>query len=89
MKNVFTKKQSRDIIKKDYNPLKVNYKIYERGSELFNMEKENKKKISLEGFTQERIMQNANLFSNEELTIIKNNSILMEKIYILGVLDNI
>ena len=26
----FTKKESNNIIKKDYNPLKVNYKIYER-----------------------------------------------------------
>lgn len=33
-KNVFTKKESNDIIKKDYNPLKVNKKIYERGSGL-------------------------------------------------------
>ncbi len=31
----FTKKESNDIIRKDYNPLKVNYKIYKRGSGLF------------------------------------------------------
>lgn len=39
-KNVFTKKESNDIIKKDYNPLKVNYKIYERGSGLFMEDEE-------------------------------------------------
>lgn len=29
-RKVFTKKESNNIIKKDYDPLKVNYKIYER-----------------------------------------------------------
>jgi len=40
MKKVFTKKKGKDIMKKNYNPLKVNYKIYERGSELLNMKRE-------------------------------------------------
>lgn len=35
MEKLFTKKESNDIIRKDYNPLKVNYKIYKRGSGLF------------------------------------------------------
>lgn len=38
-KKVFTKKESNDIIKKDYNPLKVNKKIYERGSGLLMEDK--------------------------------------------------
>ncbi len=32
---VFTKKETKDIIKKDYNPFEVNSKIYKRRSELF------------------------------------------------------
>ena len=39
MKNIFTKKESNDIIKEDYNPLKVNEKIYKKGSGLFNMKR--------------------------------------------------
>ena len=34
-KKVFTKEERNIIINKDYNPLKVNYKIYKRGSGLF------------------------------------------------------
>lgn len=34
-KKVFTEKERNSKIKKDYNPLKVNYKIYERGSGLY------------------------------------------------------
>lgn len=36
-KKLFTERQKNDTIKEDYNPLKVNYKIYERGSGLYNM----------------------------------------------------
>lgn len=36
-KKVFTKKKMNDTIRKDYNPLKVNEKFYERGSGLYNM----------------------------------------------------
>ena len=32
---LFTKKKENDTIRKDYNPLKVNYKIYRRGSGLY------------------------------------------------------
>lgn len=35
VKKGFTKGESNIIIKKDYNPLEVNYKIYKRGSGLF------------------------------------------------------
>lgn len=35
---VFTKNDVKGIIKKNYNPLKVNEKIYEKGSELLSME---------------------------------------------------
>ena len=34
-KKVFTNEERNNIISKDYNPLKVNYKIYKRGSGLF------------------------------------------------------
>ena len=37
---VFTKKESNDIIRKDYNPLKVNEKIYEKGRGLLMNNKE-------------------------------------------------
>lgn len=46
MKNIFTKKESSDIIKEDYNPLKVNEKIYEKGSGLFKMKNGLLKEIS-------------------------------------------
>lgn len=36
---IFTKERRNSRIKKNYNPLKVNYKIYKRGSGLY-MEKE-------------------------------------------------
>ena len=91
-KKVFTKKKIKDIIKKDYNPFKVDYKIiYKRGSRLYNMEDivlEEKNKLNLKTFVNERIVKNANLFSEKELSIIKNNITLIEKIYILGILDN-
>lgn len=38
-KKAFTNDERNIIIKKDYNPLKVNYKIYKRGSGLFMKEK--------------------------------------------------
>lgn len=84
---VFTKKKGNDIISKDYNPFEVNCKIYERRSELQKMEKENK--LNLEKFINQRIMDNTYLFSDEELTNIRNNNVLIQKIYILGMLDTI
>ena len=41
-RKVFTKEKSRGTIKEDYNPLKVNYEIYRRGSGL-NMKSKNEK----------------------------------------------
>lgn len=91
--NVFTKNESNNIIREDYNPLKVNYKlIYEEreGIQMKELKKEElKEKLNLKEFTNKRIMENINLFSDKEMEIIKNNSLLIEKIYILGVLDNI
>lgn len=89
---VFTNNKINNIIRKNYNPLKVNYKIYKRGSELYKMEDiilERKNELNLKAFVNERIIKNAILFSEEELSVIKNNSILVEKLYILGILDNI
>ena len=50
---------------------------------------EDKNKLNLKEFTNKRIMENVNLFSKEELTILRNNKTLIEKIYILGLLDGI
>ena len=53
------------------------------------MEKEEvKKELNLNEFINQRIMKNYNLFSEEEITLIKNNRILINKIYMLGILDN-
>lgn len=90
-KKVFTKKKVSDTLKKNYNPLKVNYKIYKRGSEVHKMENvvlERKNELNLKMLVNERIIKNANLFSEEELSIIKDNSNLIEKLYLLGMLDN-
>lgn len=53
-KKLFTKKEVKDIINKNYNPLKVNYKlIYKRGSGLYNMKnvvlEEIRKELDLKG----------------------------------------
>lgn len=48
-----------------------------------------KKDVILEEIFQERISENVKLFSKEELTIIENNSILMKKMYMLGLIDTI
>ena len=90
---VFTNKKSNNIIKTIYNPLKVNCKIYKRGSGLFMKETnealENKEKLELKEFINKRVLNNINLFSKEELSIIKENDTLVEKLYMLGFLDNI
>lgn len=44
-KKLFTNKERNIIINKDYNPLKVNYKIYKRGSGLFMMKNKELKEI--------------------------------------------
>ena len=92
-KKVFTNNKKNNIIKTIYNPLKVNCKIYKRGSGLFMKETnevlEDKNKLNLKEFTNKRIMENVNLFSKEELTILRNNKTLIEKIYIWGLLDGI
>ena len=49
-KKVFTKKKGKDIIKKDYNPLKANYKICEERDGLYMKKillKEIRKEIDL------------------------------------------
>lgn len=75
---VFTKKESNDIIKKDYNPLKVNEKIYEKGSGLLM------KDITLSKFVEERIKENKKLFTTKELVCINSNKECINKIYLLG-----
>lgn len=91
-KKLFTKKNTKGIIKKNYNPSEVNWKIYKRKGEKYIMEDkilESKCKLNLRKLAHERIIKNANVFSEKELSIIKNNSILVEKLYILGILDSI
>ena len=44
-KNLFTNEGRNNIIEKDYNPLKVNYKIYKRGSGLFMKKSKELKEI--------------------------------------------
>lgn len=43
----------------------------------------------IEDIIQNRINSNKNIFTEKELKIIKNNDILIHKIYLLGALDNI
>ena len=43
-----------------------------------------KEKNNLEKFIVERVEENKNLFTEEEMEIIKNNTILIKKIYLLG-----
>lgn len=45
--------------------------------------------LDLKEFIYERIEKNTNLFSDSEMTIINNNRSLMEKIYLIGILDNV
>lgn len=46
-----------------------------------------KKKDLLKKFLERRIEENKNLFSHQELEIIKQNPNLIKKIYILGIKD--
>ena len=46
-----------------------------------------KKKDLLKKFLEKRIEENKNLFSHQELEIIKQNPNLIKKIYILGIRD--
>lgn len=46
-----------------------------------------KKKDLLKKFLEKRIKENKNLFSHQELEIIKQNPNLIKKIYILGIKD--
>ena len=57
---LFTKKESKVTIRKNYNPLKVNYKIYERGSGLCmeNIVLNNlKKELNLKNGTKEKVVE--------------------------------
>lgn len=88
---VFTKKIGNDIIKKDYNPFEVNL-IYKRRDGLCMKEieiGEINENLDLKEFIYGRIEKNASLFSDSEMTIINNNRSLMEKIYLIGILDNV
>lgn len=88
---VFTKKRGNDIINKDYNPFKVNL-IYERRDVLFMKKTEEEKinnNLNLKQFIDERIEKNTNLFSESEMKIINSNESLIEKVYLIGILDNI
>ena len=49
--------------------------------------KASKKKDLLKKFLEKRIEENKNLFSHEELEMIKQNPNLIKKIYILGIKD--
>lgn len=49
--------------------------------------KASKKKDLLKNFLEKRIEENKNLFSHEELEIIKQKPNLIKKIYILGIKD--
>ena len=49
--------------------------------------KASKKKDLLKKFLEKRIEENKNLFSHQELEIIKQNPNLIKKIYILGIKD--
>lgn len=60
VKKLFTKKEEKYTIGKDYNPLKVNYEIYGKGSGLFNMEKEILKEIKKGLNLKERIIVHIN-----------------------------
>lgn len=47
------------------------------------------KRIDLENFIKERILENKELFTEEELTVINNNNIITKKIYLLGFKNSI
>lgn len=47
------------------------------------------RKSDLEIFVQERIKENEELFTEEELTVINNNNIILKKIYLLGFKNSI
>lgn len=59
-KKLFTKNKAKDIINKNYNPLKVNCKIYKRGSGLYNMEDKILKEIKKDLNLKERIIVSIN-----------------------------
>lgn len=46
-------------------------------------------KINMEKIVKERIKENKNLFTEEELQFINNNVNAIKKIYLLGILDKI
>lgn len=48
-----------------------------------------KNKTNLEKFIKKRILENKQLFTEEELTVINNNNIIIKKIYLLGFKNSI
>lgn len=67
-KKLFTEKERNSKIKKDYNPLKVNYKIYRRGNGLY-MENDQLKEIRNVLNWKERIL--INIFPKTIIKIYK------------------
>lgn len=59
-RKVFTKRTSNSKIKKNYNPLKVNCKIYKRKGGLYRMEKEILEEIKKDLDFKERIIVHIN-----------------------------
>lgn len=68
-KEVFTKKESKVTIRKNYNPLKVNYKIYRRRSGSYSMKNEILKEIGEELNWKGKIF--IHMFSNLSIKIYK------------------
>lgn len=60
MKNIFTKSISNSTIKKNYNPLKVNCKIYKRRDGLCSMKNNELKEITKGLNLRERIVVHIN-----------------------------
>lgn len=45
-------------------------------------------KLNVEKIVKERIKENEKLFTGEELKVIKDNANIIEKVYLIGILDN-
>lgn len=46
------------------------------------------KEKNVEKLVKERIKENEKLFTGEELKVIKDNANIIEKVYLIGILDN-
>ena len=45
-------------------------------------------KLNVEKIVKERIKENEEIFTGEELKVIKDNANIIEKVYLIGILDN-